>query len=243
MNAGYTVAIQTRASSSILLVSCALIAMGTIAISAQAPVPAPQKISVYQPDPKLPNVLVIGDSISLGYTPVLSAELKGTANVFHIPDNANDTAWVLKYMDAWFDAVGQAHYKVILFNAGLHDFERLVDNKLNASGPIVIPLAAYKANLEKIIPRLQAHTDKLIWVNTTVVPQDSAGRRPEDLRLYNDAAAAIMAAHHIQTIDLYSISAVGRSTYGLSPTNVHYKPEGYKRFADEIVKDIAPDLK
>jgi lysophospholipase L1-like esterase len=198
---------------------------------------------LYQPDPKLPNVLVIGDSISLGYTPVLSAELKGTANVFHVPDNANDTAWILKYLEPWLQAVGQAHYKVILFNSGLHDFERLVDNKLNASGPAAIPLADYKANLEKIILRLQPHADKLIWVNTTFVPEGSAGRRPEDLRVYNDAAAAIMAAHQIQTIDLYSISAIDRSTYGLSATNVHYKPEGYRRFADKIAKTLAPDLK
>jgi lysophospholipase L1-like esterase len=216
--------------------------MGTVALSAQAPVPSQQKISVLPPDPALPNVLVIGDSISLGYTPPLSADLKGTANVFHVPDNANDSAWILKYLDPWLQAVGQPHYKVILFNSGLHDFERLVANKLNTAGSIVIPLAEYKANLEKIILRLQPHADTLVWVNTTVVPEGSAGRRPEDGRAYNDAAAAIMAAHHIQIIDIYSLSKEDRAAYGLAPTNVHYKPEGYKRFADKIAGAIAPDL-
>ena len=233
---------RIKASSSIMLLSCLFFAVAA-SVSAQAPVATPQKIFRYPPDPSLPNVLVIGDSISLGYTPPLSTELKGSANVFHIPDNADDTAWILKNLDLWFQAVGQAHYKVILFNSGMHDFERLVDNKLNASAPVVISLAEYKANLEKIILRLQPHADKLVWVNTTVVPEDSAGRRPGDVRAYNDAAAAIMAAHHIETVDIYSISAIDRATYGLSPTNVHYKPEGYKRFADKIAQAIAPDLK
>ena len=230
------------APSSIVLL-CALSSIGTLPLCAQAPVASPQKISLYPADPALPNVLVIGDSISLGYTPPLSTELKGTANVFHIPDNANDTAWILKNLDTWLAAVGQAHYKVILFNSGLHDLERLVNNRLNAAGPIVIPLAEYKANLEKIIVQLEPHADTLVWVNTTVVPEGASGRHPEDVRPYNDAAAAIMIAHHIRIIDLYSLSSEDRSIYGANPTNVHYKAEGYKRFADKIVAAISPSLK
>ena len=37
----------------------------------------------FTPDPKLPNVLVIGDSISLGYTPPLREMMRGAANVIH----------------------------------------------------------------------------------------------------------------------------------------------------------------
>lgn len=34
-------------------------------------------------DPKLPNVLIIGDSISMGYTPLVRKMLQSTANVMH----------------------------------------------------------------------------------------------------------------------------------------------------------------
>ena len=36
-------------------------------------------------DPKLPRVLLIGDSISIGYTTGVRKELKGRANVHRIP--------------------------------------------------------------------------------------------------------------------------------------------------------------
>lgn len=43
-------------------------------------------------DPKLPNVLIIGDSISLGYTPLVAELLKGKANVFHSGGRWNENA-------------------------------------------------------------------------------------------------------------------------------------------------------
>ena len=42
-------------------------------------------------DPNLPNVLMIGDSISIGYTGVVSSKLAGKANVIHNPGNAEGT--------------------------------------------------------------------------------------------------------------------------------------------------------
>lgn len=37
----------------------------------------------FTPDPKLPNVLIIDDSISMGYTPLVRTLLQGKANVIH----------------------------------------------------------------------------------------------------------------------------------------------------------------
>src|SRR5215212_9456507 len=42
-------------------------------------------------DPKLPRVLLIGDSISIGYTLPVRKQLKGTANVHRIPENGGPT--------------------------------------------------------------------------------------------------------------------------------------------------------
>ena len=53
------------------------------AVDKAGPVPraiGPSDIGI---DPTLPNVLIIGDSISLHYTPFVVAELAGRANVFH----------------------------------------------------------------------------------------------------------------------------------------------------------------
>lgn len=66
-------------------------------------------------DPDLPNVLLIGDSISIGYTPYVRAALKGQCNVYRIPENGGDSKKALNQFDYW---MGQRMWDVIHFNTG-----------------------------------------------------------------------------------------------------------------------------
>ena len=79
------------------------------------PDPALQQI---EDDPKLPRVLLVGDSISMGYTLPVRALLTGKANVHRPPTNCSSTASGLKNLDAW---LGPGKWDVIHFNFGLHD--------------------------------------------------------------------------------------------------------------------------
>src|SRR5436190_516167 len=54
--------------------------------------------------PDLPRVLLIGDSVSVGYTLATREELKGEANVHRIPENAGHTGKSLETIDGWFGA-------------------------------------------------------------------------------------------------------------------------------------------
>src|SRR4051812_6362490 len=51
------------------------------------------------PKPELPRVLLVGDSIRLGYAPLVAKKLAGKAEVISIPDNFADTATTLKMLD------------------------------------------------------------------------------------------------------------------------------------------------
>ena len=73
-------------------------------------------------DPNLPNVLIIGDSISLGYTGVVSAKLAGKANVIHNPGNAQGTKLGVEKLQEW---LGDTKWDVIHFNWGLHDLKHV----------------------------------------------------------------------------------------------------------------------
>ena len=64
-------------------------------------------------DPRLPNALLIGDSISIGYTKTVREMLRGRFNVFRISENGADTATGLKRIDLWLDG---RHWDVIHFN-------------------------------------------------------------------------------------------------------------------------------
>src|ERR1051325_9877533 len=70
--------------------------------------------------PGLPRVLLIGDSISIGYTVTVQKALAGKANVHRIPENGADTVNGLKKIESW---LGDSHWDVIHFNWGLHDLK------------------------------------------------------------------------------------------------------------------------
>src|SRR5436309_269245 len=69
----------------------------------------------------LPRVLLIGDSISMGYTLPVRKLLDGKANVHRIPENGGPTTTGLAQIDRW---LGDGKWDVIHFNWGLHDIKR-----------------------------------------------------------------------------------------------------------------------
>src|SRR2546430_2696439 len=78
-------------------------------------------------DPKLPRVLLIGDSISIGYTIPTRELLKGKANLHRIPANGGSTKDGLANIDKW---LGTGKWDVIHFNWGLHDLKHWKDGKM-----------------------------------------------------------------------------------------------------------------
>src|SRR5258708_5818862 len=79
-------------------------------------------------DPKLPRVLILGDSISIGYTLPVRKLLEGKANVHRPADNCGPSNSGLLLLDKW---LGDGKWDVIHFNFGLHDLKYIDDNKKN----------------------------------------------------------------------------------------------------------------
>ena len=145
----------------------------------------------------LPRVLIIGDSISIGYTAPVRDLLKGKANVHRIPENGGPTTRGLEKLSAW---VGTAKWDVIHFNWGLHDLKYvgekgdLIQNVTDPGSHPQVMLPDYEKNLTELVTRLRATGAKLIWCSTTPVPQGAKGRVPGDEVKYNEAAARVMKA-------------------------------------------------
>lgn len=183
----------------------------------------------------LPRVMLIGDSISIGYTLPTRELLKGKANVHRIPTNGGPTTKGLVQIDSW---LGDSKWNVIHFNWGLHDL------KFMPHGKRQVTLAAYEKNLESLVRRLKQTGAKLIWRNTTPVPDAKVRpqRIPADVVNYNAAANRVMQKHSVPIHDLYSF-ALARLEKIQLPANVHFTPEGSAALADEVAKDILDALK
>jgi acyl-CoA thioesterase-1 len=182
--------------------------------------------------PGLPRVLLLGDSISIGYTPAARRLLDGKANVRRPADNCRTTAYGLEQMDKW---LGSGQWDVIHFNFGLHDL-------IVREGPgQQVPLPQYEVNLRKLVARLQSTGAKLIWASTTPVPSGT-GSRPqgEELR-YNAAASKIMRELRVPVNDLHDF-ALSRLARIQQPANVHFTAEGSEALAGEVAGAIRAAL-
>ncbi len=204
------------------------------------------------PDPKLPNILLLGDSISIGYHAGVSELLKGKANVFRpvnpkngSADNCSDTSKGVASLDAWLAL--QPKWDVIHFNWGLHDLKHVkpgtTEVSSEAADPTLRTLAEYQANLEKIVARLKATGAKLVFCTTTPVTEGTLApfRRNEDVEAYNAAAVKIMAAHSIPVDDLYTFAKPQLEKIQL-PKNVHFTAPGSKILAGQVVKSIEAQM-
>ena len=156
--------------------------------------------------PNLPEVLLIGDSISMGFTIPTRERLKGRANVHRPPDNCGPTSHGLAQLDEW---LGNRKWEVIHFNWGLHDLKyvdaegRLTDP--HEGGPLT-SIDQYKERLGKLVGRLKATGAKLIWATTTPVPAGANGRRMGDAAEYNAAATEIVNEPGITVNDLHAFA-------------------------------------
>jgi lysophospholipase L1-like esterase len=185
-------------------------------------------------DPALPRVLLIGDSISIGYTLPVRDLLKGRANVHRIAANGGPTTNGLKNLDAW---LGSGKWDVIHFNWGLHDL------KFDAGGQHQVPPGEYEKNLRTLVARLQKTGAKLIWASTTPVPEGrvSPPRRPDDVLAYNKAALRVMEENKVRVNDLYAF-ALPRLKEIQRPVNVHFTPDGSRALAKQVAAAIEPAL-
>jgi lysophospholipase L1-like esterase len=172
---------------------------------------------------ELPKLFLVGDSISIYYTPILEADLAGEANLSRkmsvapesIPVQLGDpnvqggnSRMVLEYLRGRFQDEG-FHPEVVLVNCGLHDIKRVP--KTNA---IAIDAAEYQANLKAIEGLVRSHHAKLVWISTT--PVDDARhnalskeffRYNADVVRYNEIAARLFKSTDVPIIDLYTFTA------------------------------------
>jgi acyl-CoA thioesterase-1 len=187
-----------------------------------------------QDEPGLPRVLLIGDSISMGYTVPVRELLKGKANVHRIPENGSSTQAGLAKFDQW---VGPGKWDVIHFNWGLHDLKHWKDGKMDLAAPQVSSLDEYEKNLRALVAKFKGTGAKLIWAATTPVPEGSSGRVAGDEVKYNEVAARVMKDNAIPVDDLHALSVPKLAEWQL-PKNVHFKPAGYRGLAEKVAKEI-----
>lgn len=192
---------------------------------------------------RLPRVLLIGDSISIGYTRPVMKLLEGKAEVQRVKGNAGHTGMGLDRLPKWLDAK-HGKWDVIHFNWGLWDLcyrnpeSKTQGRRDKVNGKLTHTPEQYRENLEKIVVILKKTNAKLIWASTTPVPEGEAGRKVGDDTIYNRIAMEVMKKHDIPINDLHAVMAPKMKSLTTAPGNVHFKPEGYQLLAKKVASEI-----
>ena len=200
-----------------------------------------------------PQVLLIGDSISLGYGPYLETALSGRAACVRVgpgpslvrlgdpaAENGGDSRKVVQLLRTAGEM--DSHFDLAVVNCGLHDIK--TDP---TTGEKQVPLGHYQDNLEQIISLAGAVADRMVWVRTTPVDDQRHNshvsefhRHARDVEDYNRAADRVMAEAGVLLIDLCRFTeGLGAEVYC---DHVHFTDPVRREQAGYIASHLAPVL-
>ena len=176
--------------------------------------------------PGLPRVLLIGDSVSRGYTLAARKALAGKANVHRAPENCGASANGLKKLDIW---LAGEKWDVIHFNFGIHDRATAAE--------------VYRQRLETLVARMKATGAKVIWASTTPVPPDTKDgpKAAEQIVEKNRIAAEVMVKNGVAIDDLFAF-ITPQLAQVQNPKDVHFKGEGYELLGKQVAAAIGQAL-
>lgn len=175
-----------------------------------------------------PSILVIGDSISIGYTPTIQAALPNY-EVVHNPCNAMTSTWTNLYVEDWLSE--RASFDAITWNNGLWDI----------ASWIATSDADYIANLHTIAQKLKAKSSNVLFITTTEVLPGTQYRNNADVIHKNSLAVTVMGQEGIPVLDLYSYSTTIQNEH-VTPTDVHFTETGYQLLGQQVLNALSANF-
>lgn len=159
----------------------------------------------------------------------------------HIPINGGPASKGFNCLRAWLGNSTRT-WDLITFNFGLHSLDNPPTSETEN-------ITTYAKELQYIASTLSARSRRVLWVDTTPVPENvtiGPKRHNADVRRYNQAAATVMRAANISTCSLYeAVFSHCNATTGPPdetyvqcplqiPGGVHFETQGWEVLADKM---------
>jgi hypothetical protein len=196
-----------------------------VRLHAQVPAPIPEDIEwtwevrPQHVDPHLPNVLLLGDSITRSYFPQVIKDLAGVANVYLMSSSTCAVDPRLSRQIAEFADLENAPFAVVHFNNGMHGW-KYTEIQYKAAIPTL--LSAIRA--------LPGH-GSLIWATTTPVKAETPeGATNPRIDARNAAVESVLRTEGLPTDDLHGLMSKHRDLY---QDNVHFDDAGAALMGDQ----------
>lgn len=186
------------------------------------------------------NVLLLGDSIRMGYDKAVKRTLEGKANVFFPSENCRFASYLLRYLHEYRDMI-KGKVDVLHFNTGLWDCLRLFGEDVQT------PLDIYAYYMDRVCVRIKKvfPDTEVIFATSTSVQSEKMGadfkRYNEDIEKYNEIAVETVIKYGFKVNDLYALSKA-------LPENAHsdavhyYTTIGTEAFTNQVLSYLTPLL-
>jgi hypothetical protein len=181
------------------------------------------------PNPQLPNVLLLGDSISRNYFPQVTKDLTGVANVYLMASSTSVGDPRLPHQIVEFAAMERVHFRVVHFNNGMHGWG--------------YSEAQYRKAFPQFLLTVRSLVEKdggLIWASTTPVREDAIdGATNARVEERNAIALELATAAGVKLDDQHALMEQHRDLY---EDAVHFSPDGAKVQGDQAASLIRSAL-
>lgn len=188
------------------------------------------------------KIVLIGDSIRMGYDKYIRDALEGAAKVYYPPENCRFAEYVLRYAHVWKEDGGWGDdIDLVHWNAGLWDaLELFGDVPLTSLDYYGEAIGRIDKRLRMLFPRA-----KLVFATSTSVNEEMSDpdftRHNATIEKYNARALEVLSETDTTINDLYSLTATFPDSY--HSDFVHfYTPEGTELIGGKVLSVICEFL-
>ena len=187
------------------------------------------------------NLLIVGDSIRMGYDKSVKKTLEGRVNVIYPAENCRFACYLLRSFHDYFDGIRGEDIDVVHWNAGLWDCLRLFEEDPHT------PIDVYAYYIDRICKRIVklCPNAKVIFATSTSVLSEKMDknfkRYNEDIEEYNRVAVEIVKKYGFEVNDLYSVSLTLDENAHSDPVH-YYTTTGTEVFTNKVLSYLLPAL-
>lgn len=177
------------------------------------------------PDAQLPNVLLLGDSITRNYFPQVTTDLAGVANVYLMATSTSIGDPRLPRQIKEFAALEKVRFRVVHFNNGMHGWG-YTEAQYGAAFPSFL----------HAVHSLAGKDGALVWASITPVKSDAAnGATNPRIQERNAIAEALIKHAGIELDDQYKLMQQHEDLY---QDSVHFNTTGAQIQGDQAAATI-----
>ena len=186
------------------------------------------------------KILLIGDSVCMGYRVFVQGDLNDEYDVVYPEENCRNSQYIITTLKAWVNMFENTDdVELVSFNCGHWDVAHW-----NGDNESLTSIVEYEKNIKKIIRYLRKFFPKaniVFFTTSPMCPNRTCDnyRSNSEIEKYNDIAVSVSKSENIYTADIYGFIKLWDESKYID--HVHLTAESNKvlgKYVTNVILDI-----